>query len=106
MCRKCGDNEHDERILILPGEMISINAKSLSDSDAKTVNNFMRFARAYQSHHEKNSVESAKELIKAAKELNPDKWWITKRKKTDRFPGFQTGECRSLSGSPVFRLLV
>lgn len=46
MCKKCGDSEHDDRILKpREGEMFSINATSIHDDDVKTVNKFITFAR-------------------------------------------------------------
>jgi hypothetical protein len=65
MCNKCGDSEHDDRILKpRKGEMFSINAKQIHNSDVDTVNNFIRFARAVSKRNAKNIIKAHNKLFK------------------------------------------
>lgn len=49
----------DNRIVkLLPGEMISINAESLSDETCKSINDFILFARAYTKLKNNNANEN------------------------------------------------
>jgi hypothetical protein len=65
MCVKCGDSEHDDRILKpRKGEMFSINAKQIHNDDVETINNFIRFARAVTKVQSEPTKENAQKLKK------------------------------------------
>lgn len=70
MCKNCGDSNHHPKILKpRKGEVFSINAKNIDDESANTVNNFIRFARAFTKLKDEPNDKNAERFIKARKKL-------------------------------------